>query len=169
MADDRLVLERICLEGFQSGLSWITILRKRSAFRRAFRDFEPALVAQFGERDVSRLLQDRAIVRHPGKIRAAVANARATLRLQDAGQSLAKLCWDHEPAPVPPPRTMADIHQSIPESAALARELKRRGFGFVGAVSAYSLMQSLGLVNDHLADCPVRPQVEHQRQGFPRP
>jgi len=161
--DDRLLLERLCLEGFQSGLSWITILRKRPRFREAFGGFEPAVVARFGDDDVARLLADAGIVRHRGKIEAAIANARATVALQAVGETLTELLWSFAPEVAPVPATLADMPASTPESKALARELKRRGFRFVGPTTAYALMQATGIVNDHVAGCHVRAAVEADR------
>jgi DNA-3-methyladenine glycosylase I len=164
--DDRLLLERLCLEGFQSGLAWITILRKRPRFREVFRDFEPSAVARFGEEDVERLLSDAGIIRHRGKIEATIANARATLALQEVGETLAGLLWSFAPPadPAPPvPRALSEMPASTPESKALARELKRRGFRFVGPTTAYALMQATGIVNDHVAGCFVRDAVEAER------
>jgi DNA-3-methyladenine glycosylase I len=164
--DDRLLLERLCLEGFQSGLSWITILRKRPRFREVFRGFEASELARFGEKDVERLLGDAGIIRHRGKIEAAIANARATLALHEAGETLTDLLWSFAPAADPPPpvpRALADMPASTPESKALARELKRRGFRFVGPTTAYALMQATGIVNDHVAGCFVREEVEAAR------
>jgi DNA-3-methyladenine glycosylase I len=163
--DDRLLLERLCLEGFQSGLSWITILRKRPRFREVFCDFEPAKVARFGEKDVKRLLGDAGIIRHRGKIEATIANARATLALQEAGETLAGLLWSFAPddQPAPAPHALRDMPSSTAESKALARELKRRGFRFVGPTTAYALMQATGIVNDHVAGCFVRDAVEAER------
>ena len=164
MRDDRLLLERLCLEGFQSGLSWITILRKRPRFREAFRGFEPAAVAAFGEQDVERLLGDAGIIRHRGKIEATIANARATVALQDGGETLTELLWSFAPAAdPPPPAALSDMPAATPESKALARELKRRGFRFVGPTTAYALMQATGIVNDHVAGCHVRDAVEGER------
>jgi DNA-3-methyladenine glycosylase I len=159
--DDRGLYERMVLEGFQSGLSWLTILRKRESFRAAFASFDIETVAGFGERDVERLLADAGIVRHRGKIEAAIANARAAAAIQDAGESLAELIWAH----APPrrrraPRTLDDVPAVTPESTALAKELKRRGFRFVGPTTAYATMQACGLVNDHLEGCRVRAEVE---------
>jgi DNA-3-methyladenine glycosylase I len=151
--DDDALLERLCLEGFQSGLSWLTILRKREAFRAAFAGFATEAVARFGAGDVERLLADAGIVRHRGKIEAAIANARAAAALPDG---LAALVWAFAPEPGPPPRTLADVPASTPESAALSRELKRRGFRFVGPTTCYATMQACGLVNDHLAGCVAR-------------
>ena len=150
--DDRGMYERLCLEAFQSGLSWLTILRKREAFRAAFADFEPAAVAAFGENDVARLMADAAIVRNRAKIEAAIANARATVELD----SLSDLLWSFAPGERPAPRTAADVPAVTPESTAMAKELKRRGFRFVGPTTLYALMQATGVVDDHLAGCPVR-------------
>jgi DNA-3-methyladenine glycosylase I len=159
--DDRGLYERMVLEGFQSGLSWLTILRKRESFRAAFANFEIDAVAGFGERDVERLLADAGIVRHRGKIEAAIANARAAAAMRDAGESLGELIWAH----APPrrrraPRTLDDVPAVTSESTALAKELKRRGFRFVGPTTAYATMQACGLVNDHLEGCRVRAEVE---------
>jgi DNA-3-methyladenine glycosylase I len=162
--DDRLLLERLCLEGFQSGLSWITILRKRPRFREVFRGFEPAAVATFEEDDVQRLLGDAGIIRHRGKIEATIANARATVALQEGGETLTDLLWSFAPAADPPVRAaLSDMPASTPESKALARELKRRGFRFVGPTTAYALMQATGIVNDHVSGCHVRDAVEAER------
>ena len=168
MRDDRLLLERLCLEGFQSGLSWITILRKRPRFREVFCDFEPAAVAAFGEGDVQRLLGDAGIIRHRGKIEATIANARATLALQRSGEALTDLLWSFAPAadsPARVPNALSEMPSSTPESKALARELKRRGFRFVGPTTAYALMQATGIVNDHVAGCFVRDAVEADRRA----
>ena len=169
VVDDVRIYEKLCLEGFQAGLSWLTILRKREGFRRAFADFDPATVAGFGPDDVARLLGDAAIVRHRGKIEATIANARATLDVQQQDGSLAALVWRFEPAPGPPPATMADLPASTAGSVALSRELRRRGFRFVGPTTVYAAMQSLGVVDDHLADCHVRAAVEEERTALPRP
>jgi DNA-3-methyladenine glycosylase I len=148
------LFERLCLEAFQSGLSWLTILRKRPAFRAAFAGFEIAAVARFGAADVERLMGDAAIVRNRAKIEAAIANARAAAALDD----LAGLIWSHAPDPAgrPAPRALADVPALTPESTALARALKRHGFRFVGPTTAYALMQACGLVNDHLEGCCAR-------------
>jgi DNA-3-methyladenine glycosylase I len=150
--DDR-VFERITLEAFQSGLSWLTILRKRENFRKAFAGFAIPAVAAFTEGDVERLLGDVGIVRNRAKIEAAVANARAALELPDG---LSELVWRFADPDAPVPRTLADVPAQTPASRALAKELKRHGFRFVGPTTAYALMQAIGLVNDHLADCWVR-------------
>jgi DNA-3-methyladenine glycosylase I len=169
VVDDARLFEKLCLEGFQSGLSWLTILRKRDAFRRAFAGFDVATVAVFGPADVDRLLGDAGIVRHRGKIEATIANARATLRVQETEGSLAALLWRYEPPPRPAPRALAELPPTTPESAALSGELRRRGFRFVGPTTAYAAMQSLGLVDDHLEACHARPAVEAERAALPRP
>ena len=160
--DERGLYERLCLEGFQSGLAWVTILRKRENFRAAFAGFDPEAVARFGERDVERLLGDAGIVRHRGKIEAAIANARATVALRD-DIPLHELFWSYAPERHEPARTTADWHAQPPESKALATELRRRGFRFVGPTTAYAAMQACGVVNDHLLDCWVRDAVEAER------
>ena len=161
--DDRGLYERKVLEGFQSGLSWLTILRKRENFRAAFANFEVDAVATFGERDVKRLLGDAGIVRHRGKIEAAIANARAAAELD---VPLSELIWSF----APPrrrraPRSLEDLPPLTPESTALSKELKKRGFRFVGPTTAYATMQACGLVNDHLAGCCVRAEVEADHRG----
>ena len=150
MRDDAALYERLSLEAFQSGLSWLTILRKRPAFRAAFAGFDPAAVAAFGARDVERLMADAGIVRNRAKIEAAIADARATLRVD-----LGALVWGFAPPPRPRPATAAEIPPQTPESTALSRALKREGFVFVGPTTAYALMQACGLVDDHLAGCSV--------------
>ena len=163
--DERGLYERLCLEAFQSGLSWITILRKREAFRAAFAGFEVDRVAAFGTRDVKRLLADAGIVRNRAKIDAAIANARAAIELRDSGESLSELLWSFAPGgDRPAPRTFDDVPSTTDESKALARELKRRGFRFVGPTTAYALMQACGLVNDHLEGCAVRDAVAAERR-----
>jgi len=148
--DDDALYERLTLEAFQSGLSWLTILRKRPAFRAAFAGFAIEKVAGFGTADVDRLLADPGIVRNRAKIEAALANARAAADLPDG---LSALLWSFAPAPRPRPASVADVPATSPESIALARELKRRGFRFVGPTTAYALMQATGMVDDHLAGC----------------
>jgi DNA-3-methyladenine glycosylase I len=163
VTDDHGIYERLVLEGFQSGLSWLTILRKREGFRAAFAGFEIETVAGFGERDVARLLADAAIVRHRGKIEAAIANARAAAVL-DVG--LAELVWSHAPrGRRRAPRGLGDLPSITPESTALSKELKRRGFRFVGPTTAYAAMQACGIVNDHVAGCWVRAEVERERKA----
>jgi len=165
--DEPAVYERLCLEGFQSGLSWLTILRKREAFRAAFVGFDPELVAEFGERDIERLLGDAGIVRHRGKIEAAIANARATLALRAAGTPLNELLWGAAPAARSAPRSNADWAASTPESAALAKRLRKDGFRFLGPTTLHAAMQACGVVNDHLANCWVREAVEQERRASP--
>jgi len=161
--DERHLLERLCLEGFQSGLSWITILRKRENFRAAFCDFDAERIARLGDGDVERLMADAGIVRNRAKIEATIANARATVALHDARATLRALLWSFAPDPPPPaPRALQDLPASTPESRALARELKQRGFRFVGPTTAYALMQATGIVNDHVHDCIVRTAVQAQ-------
>jgi DNA-3-methyladenine glycosylase I len=163
--DERGVYERLCLEGFQSGLAWLTILRKREAFREAFAGFEPDRVAAFGEPDVERLLGDAGIVRHRGKIEAAIANARATVALRASGPRLHELFWAHAPAGHHAPATPADWLSSTPESTELAKRLRAAGFRFVGPTTVYAAMQACGVVNDHLESCWVRDAVELERLG----
>jgi DNA-3-methyladenine glycosylase I len=155
--------ERLCLEGFQSGLSWLTILRKREAFRAAFEGFEPERVAAFGDRDVQRLLEDASIVRHRGKIDAAIANARATIALR-ASTPLQELLWQHRRDSGRAPGSHLDWQGSTPESTTLAKDLRRAGFRFVGPTTVYAAMQACGVVNDHLANCWVREVVEAERR-----
>ena len=169
VVEDRPIFEKLCLEGFQSGLSWLTILRKREGFRLAFAGFDMATVAAFDEGDVARLLNDAAIVRHRGKIEAAVANARAALKLQSEGGSLAALVWRHEPVAKPAAHGAGEVHPFTPESVALAKELRRRGFRFVGPTTAYAAMQALGVVDDHMQECYVRTAVEGERAALTRP
>jgi len=151
--DDARMFERLCLEAFQSGLSWLTILRKRENFRAAFRGFDPAAVAAFGPDDVARLLADAGIVRNRAKIEAAIANARATLKLPDG---LAALVWQYVEAAGPAPVTLADVPASTPAAKALSVNLRKHGFRFTGPVTAYATMQACGIVNDHLTDCYYR-------------
>jgi DNA-3-methyladenine glycosylase I len=167
VTDDVRLYEKLCLEGFQSGLSWLTILRKRENFRRAFDGFEPEVVANYGADDVDRLLQDAGIVRHRGKIQAAVTNAGAVLRAQERHGSLAALVWSFEPRRRgrPVPTDLTQLPARTEESTALAKELKRLGFAFIGPTTAYAAMQSLGLVNDHLKGCGVRSACEADRRS----
>jgi DNA-3-methyladenine glycosylase I len=158
--DERGLYERLCLEGFQSGLSWLTILRKREAFRAAFGGFEPDAVARFGEGDVQRLLGDAGIVRHRGKIEAAIANARATVALRETGRPLHELVWAHRPQPRAAVASISDLPATTPESVALSKLLKQHGFHFVGPTTVYATMQACGIVNDHVAGCHVRAEVE---------
>ena len=166
--DERSVYERLCLEGFQSGLSWLTILRKREAFRSAFAGFDPDLVAAFTEEDIERLLADDSIVRHRGKIEATITNARATVALRKMARPLHELLWVHAPAPRPAPRSHADWLSTTPESEELAKVLRRAGFRFIGPTTVHAAMQACGVVNDHLANCVVRDEVEAVRSSFDR-
>ena len=151
--DERELFERLCLEGFQAGLSWLTVLRKREAFRRAFAGFDPAVVAAFGDEEVEALMGDAGIIRNRMKIAATIGNARALLALHEEGGRLRDLIESHRPARHRRPLTFADLAASTPESAALSKELKRRGFRFVGPTTVYALMQALHVVDDHLAGC----------------
>jgi DNA-3-methyladenine glycosylase I len=169
VGDDNRVFEKLCLEGFQAGLSWLTILRKREGFRRAFAFFDPGVVARFDDADVSRLLDDTGIIRHRGKITATIANAQSTVRLAEQGVSLAALVWSHEPGARPAPKNLSDLPASTPESKALSAELRRNGFRFVGETTAYAAMQSLGVVNDHLKGCGSRATTELARANFEVP
>ena len=162
--DGDALFERLCLEAFQSGLSWLTILRKREAFRAAFAGFRTERVAEFGDRDVERLLGDAGIVRNRAKIDAAIANARAAVEL-GGPDAFSEVVWSFRPRRRRAPRTMSDLPATTEESKALARELKRHGFRFVGPTTAYALMQACGLVNDHIAGCPVRGEVERERRS----
>jgi DNA-3-methyladenine glycosylase I len=158
MHKDRDLFEMLVLESFQSGLSWLTILRKRDGFRRAFDGWDIEKVAAYGRRDVERLLADAAIVRHRGKIEAAIANAVATRALHEHGETLDAFLWSFAPERdgATPPKSGHDLAATTAESKAMARELKRSGFRFVGPTTAYSLMQAAGLVNDHLDGCEFR-------------
>jgi DNA-3-methyladenine glycosylase I len=173
VVDDHRLFEKICLEGFQSGLSWITILRKRENFRKAFKNFDPALVAQFGARDVQRLLKDAGIIRHRGKIESTINNARRALALIDEQGSLAAYFWSWEPDAKTRPKKitrealgkMSTTEQSI----ALSKDLKKRGWTFVGPTTCYAFMQAMGMVNDHVDDCFVREEIERSRATLIRP
>ena len=152
------LFERLTLEGFQSGLSWLTILRKRDGFRAAFDGFDPDRVARYDDVDVGRLLADARIVRNRAKVAATITNARALVALRDSGGdgALDRLIWSHAPESRPAPASLADVPATTPESVALAKALKRHGFVFVGPTTAYATMQAAGLVNDHLAACIAR-------------
>ncbi len=173
VADDRRLFEKLCLEGFQAGLSWLTILRKRDNFRRAFANFVPRKLARFGDDDIARLLADPGIVRHRGKIEAAINNARCALELQREAGSLAAFFWSYEPEAKSRPRrhdwsTIAAI-TATDASRALSKELKRRGWRFVGPTTMHALMQAMGLVNDHLEGCAIRDRVIAERERFTPP
>jgi DNA-3-methyladenine glycosylase I len=171
VADDIRLFEKLSLEGFQSGLSWLTILRKREAFRRAFAGFDFKRLVSFGEADVERLLGDASIVRHRGKIEAVINNAQRARELVEQEGSLASFVWRFEPAPHPRPLDLEGLRAraQTEESRTLARELKRRGWRFVGPTTVYAFMQAMGLVNDHLDGCAVREGVEQARADFARP
>ena len=173
VADDTRLFEKICLEGFQSGLSWITILRKRDNFRRAFKDFDPVAVARFTARDVQRLLKDAGIVRHRGKIESTINNAQRALELIEEQGSLAAYFWAWEPSPATRPRKLTRARlmkmSTTPQSAALSKDLKKRGWTFVGPTTCYAFMQAMGLVNDHVDGCHVRADIERARTRFTRP
>ncbi len=167
--DEHRLLERISLEAFQSGLAWITILRKRENFRAAFARFDPEIVARYGDADVERLMGDAGIVRNRAKIAATIANARATRALHEAGETLDALLWSFAPADHgAAPASLGDMPAWTAESKALAKELKRRGFRFVGPTTAYALMQATGIVNDHVAGCFVREAVQAERRAAHR-
>jgi DNA-3-methyladenine glycosylase I len=163
--DDDGLFERLSLEGFQSGLSWLTILRKREAFRDAFSGFRIDAVARFGSRDFSRLMRDAGIVRNRLKIGATIDNAKAAECLAEEDGSLSSLVWSFRPRRRRAPRSAAELPAKTAESVALARELKRRGFRFVGPTTAYALMQACGLVNDHVLGCAVRGQVSREQRA----
>jgi DNA-3-methyladenine glycosylase I len=173
VSDDVRLFEKLTLEGFQAGLSWLTILRKRDAFRRAFSGFDFARVARYDARDVDRLLGDASIVRHRGKIESAINNARRAEELVEEAGSLAAFVWRYEPPEDSRPRRMTrDALSALahtPESGALAKELKRRGWTFVGPTTVYAFMQAMGLVDDHLEGCDARLRVEASRAAFTRP
>jgi DNA-3-methyladenine glycosylase I len=158
------MFERICLEAFQSGLSWLTILRKREGFRAAFHAFDFEAVAAFGDGDIDRLLADTSIIRNRAKIEATIANAGAIAQMAADGESLAELVWSFAPQRDRAPGPVADIPSATEESKALAKELKRRGFRFVGPTTAYAAMQACGVVNDHVAGCAFRDEVEAERR-----
>ena len=170
VTDDNRLFEKLCLEGFQAGLSWLTILRKRDNFRAAFRGFDIAAVAAFGPGDIERLLDDAGIVRHRGKIASAVNNAGQALNVIEEFGSLAAYIWGWEPASgAAPPTSIEALPASTAESAALAKDLKRRGWSFVGPTTVYAFMQAMGLVNDHIDACFVRADCESERAALARP
>jgi DNA-3-methyladenine glycosylase I len=170
---DARLFEKLCLEGFQSGLSWLTILRKRENFRKAFAGFDIARVAKFGKRDVERLVEDAGIIRHRGKIESTINNANRALELVDEHGSLAAFFWRYEPDARLRPKTLdreaLRAASTSAESVALSKELKKRGWTFVGPTTVYAYMQAMGMVNDHLTGCHCRPEVEKLRKAFVRP
>jgi len=167
VADDRRLFEKICLEGFQSGLSWRTILAKRENFRRAFDHFDFSRIARYGARDVARLLDDAGIVRHRGKIEAVINNAQRAVEMQADEGSLAAYFWRYEMLPAK--GRQAQSASTSPESIALSKDLKRRGWKFVGPTTVYAFMQAMGLVNDHARDCVVAAKVAAARRAFRPP
>lgn len=171
--DDRRLFEKLCLEGFQSGLSWLTILRKRDNFRHAFAGFDIDQVARFTSRSVERLLRDEGIVRHRGKIESTINNAKRARELQAEYGSLAAYLWRFEPDPATRPKRLTwallRAMSTSPESTALSKDLKRRGWSFVGPTTMYALMQAMGLVNDHIEGCHVRALAEGARARLKRP
>ncbi|MGE3166309.1 MAG: DNA-3-methyladenine glycosylase I [Planctomycetota bacterium] len=172
-ATDQRLFEKVCLEGFQAGLSWLTILRKRERFREVFHDFDYERVARFDDRRVERLLLDPGIVRHRGKIESTIGNARRALELVAEFGSLAAYFWQFESKPQAPARKLTKAilttRTTTPEAVALSRDLKRRGWKFVGPTGIYAFMQAMGLVNDHLHGCALRPDVDAARRAFRRP
>jgi DNA-3-methyladenine glycosylase I len=173
VADDRRLFEKICLEGFQSGLSWLTILRKRENFRAAFRGFDRDAVARFSARDVARLLKDAGIVRHRGKVESTVNNARRARELAEEHGSLAAFFWSFEPKPSERPRRLTwPALLKMPKtdaSTALSKALRQRGWSFVGPTTSYAFMQAMGLVNDHVEGCEIRPRASRARSAFRKP
>ena len=177
VADDTGLFEKLCLEGFQAGLSWLTILRKRENFRAAFAGFDIQRVARFNSRSVDRLLQDAGIVRHRGKIESTINNAKRVIELIDEFGSLAAYVWQYEPTPAPAPGhrhrprrvTWNSIPSTTSDSVAMSKDLKRRGWSFIGPTTIYAFMQSMGLVDDHLSGCRTRQEVEAVRGSFSRP
>lgn len=167
VSDDFRLFEKLCLEGFQSGLSWRTILAKRENFRAAFLDFDFNKIARFTERDIKRLLKDEGIVRHRGKIEAVVNNARQARELVKREGSLAAFVWRYEPAMNR--RAKPQTVSTSAESLALSKDLKKLGWKFVGPTTVYAFMQAMGLINDHVPDCIIRSKVERARKNFTRP
>lgn len=172
-ADDRWIFEKICLEGFQAGLSWITILKKRENFRAGFANFEMDAVAAFDDGDVERLVKDAGIIRHRGKIKSTINNAKCAIEMREEFGSLAAFMWQYEPtAENRPKRITKDAMMKISitaESTALSKELKRRGWSFVGPTTVYAFMQAAGIVNDHLEGCSARPGCLAERANFQKP
>jgi DNA-3-methyladenine glycosylase I len=173
VSDDTRLFEKICLEGFQSGLSWLTILRKRENFRRAFAGFDFDRVARFTDRDVERMLADAGIVRHRGKIESTINNAQRVIELRAEFGSLAAYAWRFEPSPASRPKrvTLAALkaQSASAEAIAMSKDLKKRGWGFVGPTTVYAFMQAMGLVNDHVTGCFCRTEAERERKAFSRP
>ena len=169
VADDNRLYEKLCLEGFQSGLSWLTILKKRPQFRKQFKNFDPVKVSKMTTGDVERLLQDAGIIRHRGKIEATINNAKRTLEVQQEFGSLAAYIWTFEPAPEPVPTAGNMLPAQTAASIALSKDLRKRGFSFVGPTTCYAFMQAMGLVNDHYSHCDCRKPCEAERKKLKRP
>ncbi len=169
VTDDNRLFEKLCLEGFQSGLAWITILRKRENFRIAFRGFDIDTVAAMGEADIERLVLDAGIIRHRGKIASTINNARRAQAIRAEFGSLARYIWRFEPEPVPGPIVAGSIPAQTEASKALSKDLRKRGFSFVGPTTVYAFMQAMGLVNDHVEGCFCRTEAEQARGALQRP
>ena len=173
VTDDRRLFEKLCLEGFQAGLSWLTILNKREAFRRGFANFDAERMARFGPEDVERLVADAGIVRHRGKIESAINNAHRVIELRKEFGSLAAYAWGFEPAPASRPKRIThavlQTFTTSPESIAMSKDLKKRGWSFVGPTTVYAFMQAMGLVNDHVEGCHAREQALEARAKLKLP
>lgn len=169
VTDDARLYEKLCLEGFQSGLSWLTILKKRPQFRKQFKNFDPVKVSKMTADDVERLLQDAGIVRHRGKIESTINNAKRTLDIQKEFGSLAAYIWKFEPTPEPAPVVGGSLPAQTAASIALSKDLRKRGFSFVGPTTVYAFMQAMGLVNDHYAHCECRKPCDAERKKLKRP
>ena len=167
--DDNRLFEKLCLEGFQSGLSWLTILKKRPQFRKQFKNFDPVKVSKMKPADVERLLLDAGIIRHRGKIESTINNAARTLEIQKEFGSLAAYIWTFEPTPLPAPTIGGSLPAQTAASTALSKDLRKRGFSFVGPTTVYAFMQAMGLVNDHYAHCDCRKVCEAERKKLKRP
>ena len=169
VTDDNRLYEKLCLEGFQSGLSWLTILKKRPRFRQQFKNFDPLDVSKMTEADVERLLGDAGIIRHRGKIASTINNAKRTIEIQKEFGSLAAYIWNFEPEPLPAPAMGESVPAQTAASLALSKDLRKRGFTFVGPTTIYAFMQAMGLVNDHYAHCDCRAVCEAERKKLERP
>jgi DNA-3-methyladenine glycosylase I len=169
VTDDKRLFEKLCLEGFQSGLSWLTILKKRPQFRKQFKNFDPVKVSKMTEADVERLLQDAGIIRHRGKIESTINNAKRVREIQKEFGSLAAYIWAYEPNPEPAPVVGGSLPSQTAASIALSKDLRKRGFSFVGPTTVYAFMQAMGLVNDHYAHCDCRKPCEAERKKLKRP
>ncbi|MCL4146706.1 UNVERIFIED_CONTAM: hypothetical protein GTU68_042354, partial [Idotea baltica] len=169
VGDDQKLFEKMCLEGFQAGLSWITVLKKRDAFRKHFKQFDLTKVARLKSAAVDRMLQDPGIIRHRGKIESTINNANQAIKIVDEFGSLAKFFWQFEPSRSKVLRSRGQVQATTPESTAMSKELKRRGWSFVGPTTCYALMQAMGMVNDHLKTCDAWPRIDMARKSFKRP